>query len=271
LNQGPKRSKDAWPRAIAAGGWEKSFVRIGHGGASGHAPANTLRSLELALEMGVDVVEFDVQPCRDGLVLTHDATLVGPDGRSRLVAECTLADLRRGDGYKAGLPVLYEALDLLKDRTLLNLDIKAAGCEDAVIDALRDKGMLQQTLISSLVPDSLRRIRALEPAALTGYSYPEDRRGVSQKGYLKPVVDLAVVAMRRALPYRLPGMMARAAANAVMLNYRIVSPAAVRAVHALGGKVFVWTIDDLPLMQRVRTMGVNGITSNYPDRLMSLS
>jgi glycerophosphoryl diester phosphodiesterase len=269
LSQPQEHTSKAWPRTTSAEGWEKSFLCIGHGGAAAHAPANTRRSLELALEMGADVVEFDVRPCRDGLVLVHDETVAEPDGPPRLIAECTLADLRTGGG-KDRLPVLYEALDLLKGRALLNLDLKAAGWEEAVLDALRDRDMLQDTLISSLVPDSLRRLRALEPAALTGYSYPEDRGGASQKAYLKPVVDLAVAAMRRTLPYRLPSMMARAAANAVMLNYRIVSPAAVRAVHGLGGKVFVWTVDEPLLMQRVRAMGVNGITSNYPDLLASL-
>ncbi len=255
---------------MAAGEWEKGCLRIGHGGASAHAPANTLRSLELALEMGVDVVEFDVRPCRDGLVLVHDEVVTGRNGMPRLVAQCAVADLRTAEPETAGLPILYEALDLLKGRALLNLDLKAAGCEEAALDALRDRGMLQDTLISSLLPGSLRRIRTLEPAALTGYSYPDDRRGASKQRYLKPVVNLAVAVMRRGLPHRLPDMIARAQANAVMLNYRVLSPAAVRAVHALGGKVFVWTVDDLALVERVRAMGVDGITSNYPERLASL-
>jgi len=61
-----------WP---PGGAWGKTFLRIGHGGAAGHAPANTLRSLGLALQMGVDMVEFDVRPCRDALVLLHDDKL----------------------------------------------------------------------------------------------------------------------------------------------------------------------------------------------------
>ena len=216
--------------------------------------------------MGVDVVEFDVRPCRDGLVLMHDETVNGPGGSPRLVSDCLLSDLC-GLGASSALP---EALDLLKGRALLNLDLKAAGCEEAVLEHLRSRGMLADTLISSLLPESLRRIRTLEPAALTGYSYPEDKGGASQKPYLKPVVDFVVVLMRRLLPYRLPRMIRSARVNAVMLYHKVASPAAVRAVRALGGKVFVWTVDEPDLLHRVHAMQVHGIASNRPELFASL-
>jgi glycerophosphoryl diester phosphodiesterase len=258
-----------WP-VTAAAEWNKPFLRIGHGGASAHAPANSLRSIELAVAMGVDVVEFDVRPCRDGLVLIHDESFAGPDGASRLVADCDLADLpvpSSGDRIAA----LSEALDLVKGRALLNLDLKAAGCEGPVLDSLREKGMLGATLISSLMSASLRQIRAIEPRALTGYSYPEDKGGASGKPYLKPVVDAAIAAMRASLPYRLPGMIAEAQSNAVMLYHRVLSPASVRAVHALGAKAFVWTVDDTDLLRRMRAMGANGAASNHPELFASLT
>ena len=163
--------------------------------------------------------------------------------------------------------MLADALDLVKGHALINLDMKAEGCEEAVLELLRAKGMLGDTLISSLIPDSLRRIRALEPAALTGYSYPEDKRGASQKGYLKPVVGGAVATMRRALPYRLPRMMAYAQANAVMLYHKVVSPGAVRAVHRRGGKVFVWTVDDAAQLERFREHGRKR-RSEQPSRVV---
>ncbi len=114
--------------------WRKPFLRIGHGGAGRHAPPNTLGSLQLALEMDVDVVEFDVRACRDGLVLNHDAVVSGPGAASTVLAERTLAELRRaGVGPEGGIVSLCEALDLVRGRALVNLDLKAGGCEEAVL------------------------------------------------------------------------------------------------------------------------------------------
>src|SRR5512136_1533957 len=79
---------------LPAEAWNKPCLRIGHGGAAGHAPANTMRSLALALEMGVDMVEFDVRPCRDALVLLHNDNLTQFGGAPGLASESTLADLR---------------------------------------------------------------------------------------------------------------------------------------------------------------------------------
>ncbi len=271
MADGNRATGRLWPGAVAAKAWEAPFLRIGHGGASAHARANSLRSIAVALEMGVDVVEFDVRPCQDGLVLLHDETVAGPGGVRVAVETCSFEALcairRTGEEPVAALA---EALDFLKGRALLNLDLKAGGREAPVLDLLREKSMLADTLISSLLPDSLRRIRALEPAALTGYSYPQDTGGASRKGYMKPVVDAAVAAMRRALPNRLPEMIERAQSNAVMLYHKVVSPAAVSTVHGLGGKVFVWTVDDANLLERVRAMGVDGVASNRPELFAGL-
>ena len=83
-----KSARPLWPDFGPSQDWAKPFLRIGHGGAAAHAPANTLRSLSLALSMGADVVEFDVRPCQDGLVLLHDETLSGPGRAPIVVREC---------------------------------------------------------------------------------------------------------------------------------------------------------------------------------------
>lgn len=74
--------------------WPKSFLRIGHAGAGAYAPPNTLKSLALALDLGVDTVEFDVRPCRDALVLLHDDDLSHFDGARGLASQRSYADLR---------------------------------------------------------------------------------------------------------------------------------------------------------------------------------
>ena len=164
----------------AGDAWSRPFLRIGHGGAAGRAPANTLPSLTLALQADADMVEFDVRPCRDDLVLLHDDSLLKFGAHQALASSSTLAELRRLD-IEPGcfIPTLAQALDLLKGRALINIDLKAAGCEQAVLDQVAARGMAGDTLYSSLYPASLRLIRQLDPLAMTGLSFPEDRGNAS--------------------------------------------------------------------------------------------
>jgi glycerophosphoryl diester phosphodiesterase len=240
-------------------------LRVGHGGAAGHARSNSLRSLCLALEMGMDMVEFDVRPCRDGLVLLHDDSLA-EFGLAQLASQSNLEALRSLENVPDGpIVTIQEALDLLKGRAQINVDVKDAGYEAGVVEAVAACGLLGDVLFSSTILASLLRIRQLAPGAQTGFSYPEDKGNASGKPFLKPVVELVVAGMRLALPYRVASMMAAAQANAVMLYHKVVSPAAVRAVHRAGGRVFTWTVDDSNRMRTLQAMGVDGITTNHPE------
>ena len=272
-------SRPLWPTELhstvarlPAEAWNKPFLRIGHGGAAGHAPANTMHSLALALEMAVDMVEFDVRPCRDALVLLHDDNLGQLDGALVLVSESTLADLRSlPTGPARQIPTLPEALDLLRGRALINVDLKATGYEDAVVELVCSKGMAGDALYSSVYPASLRRVKQVEPGARTGLSYPEDRGNSSGKPYLQPAVSAVVALMRFTLPYRILRMMAGAQANAVMLYHKVVSRQAVKTVQHAGGKVFTWTVDTPRRMRELQGLGVDGITTNHPDLFAELN
>lgn len=260
-----------WPTGTqSAGAWNRTFLRFGHGGAGGHAPANTLCSLSLALELGVDVVEFDVRPCRDALVLLHDDSLV-QFGVRGFASDSTLDELQDlPTTPERRIPTLAQALDLLRGRALINVDLKAAGYEDAVVEVVGAHGMAGDALYSSLFPASLRRVRQAEPGARTGLSYPEDRGNASGHPYLQPAVNAAVALMRVTLPYRLLRMMAEAQANAVMLYHRVVSRRAVRTVQQAGARVFTWTVDTPQRMRQVRALGVDGITTNRPELFAGL-
>ena len=243
--------------------WKKPFLRIGHAGASAYAPANTLESFERALELGVDIVEFDVRPCRDALILLHDDH-VGENERS--VSELALEEIRAIKA-RQGLRVatLDEAVDLLKGRSLLNVDLKAGGIEVQVIDVLRRKSILADAMISSLDPAALRKVRRLDPAVITAISYPEDRGAASTRPYLQPIVTVVLALMRATMPHRAIGLMASAEANAAMLYHKVVSSVTAERVHAAMKRIFVWTVDDLTTLRRLHSYGVDGIASNRPD------
>lgn len=222
------------------------FVRVGHKGAAALAPENTLASLAAALEHGVDMVEFDVVDAPDGsLVLGHSHEEIGADS-----------------------PTLDEALAFLARHSPpgleLDLDLKWHGFEAAVARALRRHRLLERALVCSFFPHSLRELRRVEPGVRTGLSYPWDRRNLSGRRLLAPIVPAGAAALRSALPLRIGRMVRSASANAAMLHFSVVSPRVVARCHALGVPVYCWTVDEEPLLRRMLACGVDGVISNDP-------
>ena len=244
--------------------WTRKFLRVGHSGAAAYAKPNTLKSIALALEMGVDVVEFDVLPCRDTLILGHD-NLLQVDGKRIKISECHYADIRALDHTDELIPTLADSIDLIRGRALMNVDLKDRGYEAAVVDVLREKKILGDVMFSTTHATSLVQIRKLVPDARTSISYPRDRGNAARRPRLKHVILTALRAMKRTLPYRITRIMKRAHANMTTLNYLVISHKTIELVHRNGGKVIAWTVDDLPTMRRLKALGVDGITSNKPD------
>jgi glycerophosphoryl diester phosphodiesterase len=147
------------------------MLRVGHGGAGALARGNTIASFEAALELGVDMIEFDVRAHRGELRLAH-APL---DAR-----------LRRG-------PTLHEALRHLSGPRFAGLrfdvDVKQAGAEAAILYALETFGLTDRSLVSCPAPRVLDRFRALDPSLRLGLSVRRRRRcaavlaGLEQRRY----------------------------------------------------------------------------------------
>ncbi len=239
----------------------RRVLRVGHSGAGAYAPPNSLRALALALEHRVDMVEFDVRGCADGLVLSHDDTVETDAGPATLSA-LTVDQVRALRVQGEPIATLDEALELLRGRVLINLDMKDQGHERDIAEAIRRHNMADQILVSSLVAPSLRRLREVMPEARLGISYPEDKGGASNKPYMQIPVKAALWYMRRFLPIIVGRLLAQSQADDVMLYHKVITPGAVRAFHAAGVRVFAWTVDDLERMRQLVAMDVDGITTN---------
>ncbi len=229
---------------MAAGG--NGYVRVGHKGAAALAPENTIESLAAALAHGVDMVEFDVVDAPDGrLVLAHSR-----------------------EEIRAGAVHLDDALAFLASQapisTGIDLDLKWHGFEAQVVEALVRHDCVERTIACSFFSRSLRALRVLEPELRTGISYPWDRRGISSRRLLKPVARAGAATLKRALPYRIGGMIGAAEAGAAMIHFSVLSRASVERCHALGASVFVWTVDEEALLDEVVALGVDGVISNDP-------
>ncbi len=246
---------------------EGQFARVGHRGASALAPENTLQALELAVELGCDMLEFDVLDLADGtLVLAHSNDLreVSHGAARGRVRSRDLDGLRR---VAPDLPTLDEALAFCADRLPgigLQLDLKRLGIEAATVETVRRHGVLDRSWISTFDARSLRRLAELEPELPRSYTLPRDRFGISKRGPLAPIVRAALGSIGASLPARLPALLARARAVAATLHYSIASRAAIDSAHELDAAVYVWTVDDPRLAERLVRDGADGIITNDP-------
>jgi glycerophosphoryl diester phosphodiesterase len=228
----------------------KPVLRVGHKGASHLAPGNSLESFRAAIEVGVDMIEFDVLP-------EH------PDGRGRLLLAHDYEDMHSRTPLS-----LEECLEHLSGDQFagveFDVDVKLPGYARRVVDALRAAGLVERSLISGMFPAELDAIRRMEPALRLGWSVPRVRRDYTTDA-LTVVPALAMLTGYRALlPRRVRAALSAGRFDAIMAHWRLVSPALLRAVAAGGGQLYVWTVDDAAQIARLSAMGVDGIITNDP-------
>jgi len=244
-----------------------TVLRIGHRGAAHLAPENTLRSLRAAVDHGVDLIEFDVLDLPRGpLVLAHSDSLdeVSHGAASGSVRSRSLEELR---DVAPELPTLDEALGFFADEAPevgLHVDLKLTTRLDELADALRRFGLDRRTVVSSCHVASLRAVARSAPHVRIGFTYPEDRLGVSRRPALRPVVRLGLSSLRAGVPLLVPRMIRRVDATALMLQHALVTRRVVAAAHARGAAVLAWTVDAPVDLERVIEAGVDGVITNDP-------
>ena len=223
---------------------------MGHKGAAHIEPGNTLASFDAALRHGVDMIELDV--------LSEHA-----DGSGRLLVA------HDHEAVREHPPLAFElALGHLSAPRFvgieLDVDIKLPGYELRVLDAVREHGFVERTLISGMFPSGLQRIRAVEPSLRLGWSVPRVRRDYTTD-MLTAIPALAMLTgYRAALPRRARNALLQGRFDAIMAHWRVVTRALVRAVAEGGGELYVWTVDDAAQIARLTAMGVDGIITNDP-------
>jgi glycerophosphoryl diester phosphodiesterase len=220
--------------------------RVGHKGADHVAPGNTFESFQAALDLRVDMIEFDVLRLRDGrLVLAHDYE----------------------DAERRTPPTLEEGLDHFADdayaETELDVDLKLPGYEREVVEGIVARGLADRVLISTQYVESLERIGELAPQIRRGWSVPKVRRDYT-KSMLAPVAYLWATVMKRRLPGQAAKLIREGGAEALMSHFILVSPALVAAVQEAGGQLYVWTVDDPKKIAWLESIGVDGVITNDP-------
>ncbi len=224
--------------------------RVGHKGADHIAPGNTPASFDAALAHGVDMIEFDVLSER-------------MDGSGQLYLAHDYEALRSGIA-----PTLEEGLAHLAGSTFadveLDVDLKLQGYELRVLEALRAYGLVERSLVSTMEVPSLELLRATEPALRLGWSVPRLRRDPMATWWKRPAALAWGLSYRTALPRYAARAIRDGRVDALMANWRLVTPSLVGHVQAAGGELYAWTVDDAAAIGRLETMGVDGVISNDP-------
>ena len=240
----------------------RSLLCFAHRGARAHAPENTLLAFSLAFDLGADAIECDVQRSRDGeLVIIHDGTVDRTTDGSGFVSEQSLSELR---GLDAGrkwrllerIPTLEETLALVWERGgSLNLEVKGESVEESVDTAralepmLRDQhpAFRRRLLVSSFEHPALQLLKARLPWLRSGALFGSEWR---RRDLLAPARELGAEAIHPALT--------------------LTTQALVRRAHEAGLRVNVWTANRPATIEQLIRWGVDGVFSDYPERVVIL-
>jgi glycerophosphoryl diester phosphodiesterase len=228
---------------------------VGHKGADLIAPGNTVESFKAAVEAGVDTIEFDV-------IWLRDAELPVEQRAPLMVAHDWEAQASR-----APLP-LTAALDAFLepplDQVEIDLDIKLPGREEEFVDALRERGLIDRAMISTMEMHTLKRVLELEPNLRRGWTYPKTSRDWTKRPWAKPALRAALYGMRLQLPGLAAEKLPKFDVFAMWVYHPLISPKLAAICKRAGVELIAWTVDDERRMRKLVDMGVDGLVSNDP-------
>ena len=213
---------------------------IAHRGASGYYPDNTLAAIRHAAELGAEEVEIDVRKTKDGvLILHHDATI--KDGsKKREISQLSLKQIQK---INPDVCTLDEALACIAETNMqVLIEFKVSGIESKVLDCVEANALSQTARYASFKLDVLRKVHKLDDAAQTVYL-------INEKDKLKDVEEDPD-------DYR---------SSTISVKLELLSEKLIRKLHLAGKQVIAWTVNNKSDVEAARQMGVDGITTDYPD------
>jgi len=226
-------------------------IGFAHRGASAYEPENTLRAFRRAVKMGVRGLESDARLSKDGyIVLVHDDTLA-IDKQKIAVSEHTLTELQKIDvGLGEHIPRLEEVLEAFKSYDLwYSIDIKSPKAGMSIIEIAREYGLVERIGLCHPNFTILRSIRKIYPHAYLIMSTNFYQMGCSLKMLCEKCVREKISTIN--LPFW-------------DIN---ITPEGISLIHSYGLRSFVWDVQKEEQMHHLITWGVDGLYSEYPDRL----
>jgi glycerophosphoryl diester phosphodiesterase len=251
---------------------------IAHRGASGEHPENTLDAFRAAAEAGAPYFELDVHMTRDGVVVvSHDHALKRTCGLDAAISDLTLAELKRADagwgftttstpaaadrgfsfrGRGIEVPALAEVFAAFpQHRYIIEVKQTAPSLAAALLDVIDRAGMRRRVLVAAEDQVPIDEMRALAPTLPTGFSAREFM------GFMASLAPGAEPYDPRAEAIQIP---------TEYQSWRLVTPQSVAAAHRMGVEMHVWTVNDPTEMRALLELGVDGIITDFPARLLAL-
>jgi glycerophosphoryl diester phosphodiesterase len=222
----------------------RRILRIGHRGAAGHAPENTLAAIRAGLSLGVDFIELDIQSTRDRrLIVIHDHSVDRTTDGTGMVSDLTWKELQALDaGHGERIPSLEEALAAIDGQAGVMLEVKAAGLGPILYRAVRASSFAGPVVYASFLHAEIRAIHILDPQAKT-------------------------LALMDCVPISGAAFARDAYATHVGLALDSSTPQFVATLHDAGLSVWVYTVNQPAPIAHAIAIGVDGIISDYPDHI----
>ncbi len=227
-------------------------LKIGHRGACGYEEENSFKSFKKALDLGVDAVELDVRLCKSGeIIVIHDEKVNRTSNGKGMVNNLHMYDLKNStlnNGEK--IPTLDQAFDLINRRALIFIELKELKVAKPVMKLIEEyvanKGWnYSDFVVMSFIKDSIVRASMLNKNVRLGLLFNDS----------KDLLDFSNnINSQQTIEY-------------VGVNYKIISPDMIKNLHQKGFKVFVYTVNNINDVNEMKSLGVNGIVSDYPDRV----
>ncbi len=220
---------------------------IGHRGAMGHEPENTLLSIKKALSLGVNWIEVDVHNIEDNLIVIHDRRLERTTDGQGYIEDRTFNYIRSLDAGKGEqIPILSEVFDTINRQAGVNIELKGFNTANLVVKLIQkyiQQGWNEEDfLVSSFNHYELARVRQQCPQIKLGlliYGLPLNYLQVAQK--LKAIV--------------------------IIVSLDFITEELIIDAHQNGFKVFVYTVNEPNDINRMQALQVDGIFTNYPERV----
>jgi len=241
------------------------MLKIGHRGAKAYAPENTLSSFKKALAMGVDMVEFDVRITKDKHpIVVHSNHLRHLTKQFVRANRLTLEQVKRLRIKKTEtIPTLGEVLKVVDNKIGINIEIKEKDTALIVVQTLRDYGInLDNVMISSNHPSEIKTIEQLEPAITTALVFRS-----TNAFNIWLVLDFLAVMFLPFSKYYISWVFKKSGADYLNINHHFLDKKKVALFKRRGIKIFAWTVNSQKKIDYLKGLGIEGIITNYPDRL----
>ena len=229
---------------------QNSILNIGHRGAKGHVAENTIASIKKAIELGADGIEIDVFRCLTGeIVLFHDKTLDNLSNGTGYIEEKSLSELKELNilGSKHSIPTLEEVIKSIGKEVFLNIELKGSNTSKGSLEMVNKyvksgKIKLSNILFSSFNWNELVKLRNLDSDVKIALITGEDPLEA-----ISPALSLNAIAINP--------------------NYKKLNKDNVQKIFSSGLKIYTWTVNNKLDIIKVKSLKVNGIITDFPERI----